>query len=249
MIGNKLLHCERARAGIGAAGSEGRGLQRSSFSQQAWALPRVNLIGSQHVESRVRMHVVVPGIELVEILFGFGLAGEVTREGRMGLDSGKVRLDVRVVIGRARSAEQLWDAEFSEVGGRRVRAHLGTPVAERLGPKASRLIQQAFVDQPVIPQGLHLIADQPGADVPGDVLATPMIEQAVQVQEDIWLPGMKIGDVPVPQLIGTVDPVCIRCSPTLRDLPPAWTIAVQRPFVLPNGHVRDISGCGACLQG
>jgi len=199
MIGNKLLHCECARAGIGAAGRKGRGLQCSSFSQQARTLPRVNLMGSQHVEASVRMHIVVPRIELVEIGFGFSLARKVTREGRMGLDGSKVRLDVRVVIGRARSAEQLWDAEFPEVGGRRVRAHLGPPVAERLGPGVSRVIQQTFVDQAVIPQGLHLIADQPGADVPGDVLAAPMVEQAVQVQEDVWLPGMKIGDVPVPQ--------------------------------------------------
>ena len=171
MIGNKLLHCESVCAGIGAAGCEGGGLQRRSFSQQARALSRVNLIGSQHVEASVRMQVVVPGIELVEVVFGFGMVRKVTWEGRMSLDGSKVRLNVWVVIGRARSAEQLWDAEFPEVGGRRVRAHLGTAVTKRLGPGVSRLIQQTFVDQAVIPQGLHLIADQPGADVPGNVLA------------------------------------------------------------------------------
>ncbi len=87
MIGNKLLQCECARAGIDAAGRKGRGLQCRSFSQQARTLPRVNLIRSQHVEPRVRMHVVLPRIELVEIVFGFGLVHKVTREGRMGLTS------------------------------------------------------------------------------------------------------------------------------------------------------------------
>jgi len=188
MIGNKLLHCECAHARIGAAGCEGRGLQCSSFSQQARTVSRVNLIGSQHVEPRVRMHVVVPGIELVEIVFGFSLVSKVTWEDRMGFDGSKVRLDVRVVIGRARSAEQLWDAEFPEVGGRRVRAHLGTPVAERLGPDTSGLIQQSFVDQAVVPQGLHLIAAQAGADVPGDVFAAPVVEQAVQYKKTYGSP-------------------------------------------------------------
>ena len=99
MIGNKLLQCECARARISAAGCEGRGLQRSSFSQQARALSRVNLIGSQHVEAGVRMHVVIPRIELAEVVFGFGLARKAAWEDRMGFDGSKVRLDVRVVIG------------------------------------------------------------------------------------------------------------------------------------------------------
>ena len=98
-------------------------------------------------------------------------------------------------------------------------------------------------------QGLHLIADQPGADVPGDVLAAPVVKQAVQVQEDVWLLGMKIGDVPIPQLLGAVDPVCIRCSSTLKDLAPAWAITVHSSFVLPNGHMRDVNRRGARLQG
>ena len=204
MIGNKLLHCESARAGIGVTGRKGRGLQICSLSQQPWTLPRVNLTGRQHLEAGVRMHVVVPGVELAEIDLGFGLVSKVARKGGMGFDGGKVRLDVRVVIGCARSAEQLLDAELLEVGDRRVRAHLGAPVAERLGPSVSGLVQQAFVDQAVIPQGLHLGTDQVRADAPSDVFAAPMVEQAVQVQKDTWFPGMQIGDVPIPQLIGCV---------------------------------------------
>jgi len=197
------------------------------------------------------MHVIVPRVELAEIVFRFRLVSKIAWEGGQGLDRGEVRLDVRVIIGRARSAEQLWDTEFLEVGDGRARAHLGAAVTERLGPSLSGLIQQAFVDQTVIPQGLHLIADQLGADAPGDVFAAPMIEQTVQVQEDAWLPSMQIGDVPIPQLVGAVDPVCVGCGPipTLDGLPPAWAIAVQRSFVLPNGHMRHIRRYGACMQG
>ena len=45
----------------------------------------------------MRVHVVVPGTELAEIVFG--LPRKVAWEGRMGLDGSKVRVDVRAVIG------------------------------------------------------------------------------------------------------------------------------------------------------
>ena len=189
MIVDKLLQCESVCAGIGAAGRESGGFQRSSLSQQPWALPGVNLVGSEHVETSVWVHVVVPWVELAEISFGFNLVSKVAWEGGQSLDRGEVRLDVRVIIGRARSAEQLWDAEFLEVGDGRARAHLSATVAERFGPSLSGLIQQALVDQAVIPQGLHLIADQPGTDAPGDVFAAPMVEQAVQSTRKSVAPG------------------------------------------------------------
>jgi hypothetical protein len=42
-----------------------------------------------------------------QVPFGIGLVGKVTWEDRISFDGGQVRLDVRVIIGRARSAEQL----------------------------------------------------------------------------------------------------------------------------------------------
>jgi hypothetical protein len=197
MIGNKLLQSESmcARRYIGAASREGRGFQCSSFSQQARALSGMNLTGREHVETGVRMHIVVPRIELAEVIFRFSLGCKVTWEGWLSFDSGEVRLDVGIVVGCARPTEQLWDAEFPEVSGGRVRSHLSAAVAERGGPGISGLIQQAFVDQAVIPQGLDLGADQVRADAPGDVLAAPMIEQAVQVAEDMGLAGMQVGDI------------------------------------------------------
>jgi len=47
MVIDKLLQCESVYAGIGTAGRQGRGFQRSSLSQQSWALPGVNLAGSE----------------------------------------------------------------------------------------------------------------------------------------------------------------------------------------------------------
>ena len=67
MVGDKLLQCESVCAGIGAACRQGRGFQRSSLSQQSWALPGVNLAGSDHVETGVRMHVIVPRVELADV--------------------------------------------------------------------------------------------------------------------------------------------------------------------------------------
>jgi hypothetical protein len=108
MIGNKLLQSERlcTTSSVSAARREGRGLQCSSFSQQARALPGMDLGGREHVEAGVRMHVVVPRIELAEIVFSLGQGREVTWEGWLGFDGGKVGFDVGVVVGRARPAER-----------------------------------------------------------------------------------------------------------------------------------------------
>ena len=129
-MGDKLLQDECVCAGIRSACREGRSFQGRSLSQQPWALPGVNLTGREHVESRVRMHVVVPRIELAEVAFGDGRVGKETGEDRLSLDGRKVRFDVGIVVGGAWSAEQLLDAEFLEVGHGGARAHLGPAVAE-----------------------------------------------------------------------------------------------------------------------
>ena len=209
-MGDKFLQGEKACTRIGRAGRERGDFQSRSVRQHAGALPSVHLTGCEHVKSGVRMHLVVPGIELVEVILGRGLVGKVTGKHGLGLDRRKVGFDVRIVIGRAWPTEELLDAQFLEVGLGRVRAHLGAAIAERLGPRAGGLIQQVFVDQAVIPQRLHAGARQLGPDEPSDVFAAPVIEQAIEIEEDAALQRMEIGDIPVPELVGAVHPVRIR---------------------------------------
>ena len=76
------------------------------------------------------MNGVVPVVELGEVSRGSGLVREPARKGGMGLNDTEVGLDARVIVGLARAAEKLGDAELLEILARGVSAHLGAPIAE-----------------------------------------------------------------------------------------------------------------------
>ena len=112
MIGHKLLQGESVRVtcSVGAAclrrqaSHKGRGLQCRSFGHQTRALPGMDLGRREHVKPGVWMHVIVPRVELAEIVFSLSQGRKVTGEGGLGFDGGEVGLDVGVVVGRARPA-------------------------------------------------------------------------------------------------------------------------------------------------
>ena len=92
------------------------------------------------------MDVVVPVVKLGEVGESFGDVGELTRIGGMGLDGAEVGFDphlrwgrcARVVVGLARAAKELGNAELLEILAGRVGPHLGTAIAERVGPLVAR---------------------------------------------------------------------------------------------------------------
>ena len=199
----------------------------------------MDLVWGQQIDGCQQMDVVVPNIEAGEVRVGRRLVSEEAGIGRMGFDGPEVRLDARIVIGGARPAEQLPNAKLGEVLASRVRAHLGTAVAEGGRPLRARLVQQALIEQAVIPEGLPVVTGESVADEPGHDLAAEVVDQTVQVEKDMRLGRGQPGDIAVPELIGAGDPVRVRDAqgPGV-DLSAARTVALQRDLIAPDTDGR-----------